>query len=80
LKLREVLSEFYRLKFGQELLRESEKIEEFFILLVLSEYFGFSSPLKLLLLEELPEILEEFHRWHKKEGLENSPLEWIRCC
>ncbi|WP_164930809.1 cory-CC-star protein [Aquifex aeolicus] len=80
MNLREVLKEFYRLKFGQEFGREAQKLEEVFIFLLFADYFGLSTPLKFYLIELYPELVEEFHKWHKKLGLVNSPLDWIKCC
>lgn len=80
MNLKEILKEFYRLKFGQELEREAQKLEEILLFLVFADYFGFSTPFKFYLIELFPELVEEFHKWHKKLGLKMSPLDWIRCC
>ncbi|GAB6066651.1 hypothetical protein JCM9492_17470 [Aquifex pyrophilus] len=80
MKLREILKEFYRLKFGQAFGREAQKIEEVFLFLLFLDYFGISTPFKFYLLELYPELLDEFHKWHKRMGIANSPLDWIKCC
>ena len=80
MKWREILSEFYRLKFGKDFLREAQKLEELFMFFLFADYFGFSAPLKFYLLELYPELTEEFHKWHKRMGIEKSPLDWIKCC
>ncbi len=80
MNLQEVIREFYRLKFGQTFGREARKLEEVFLFFVISDYFGIPNPYKLLFLEIYPELLEEFHRWHRRMGMERSPLEWLRCC
>ncbi len=80
MKLKEILQEFYRLKFGQVMGREADKLEEVFLFFVFSDYFGIPNPYRILFLEAYPELLEEFHRWHRRMGLSTSPLEWIRCC
>jgi len=80
MKLSEILKEFYRLKFGQEFAREARRLDEVFLFFLFADYFGLPNPYKLLFLEVYPELLEEFHAWHKRMGLQHSPLEWIRCC
>ncbi len=80
MKLSDILREFYRLKFGQEFRREARRFEEVFLFFIFSEYFGIPNPYKIFFLEVYPELLEEFHSWHRRMGLSSSPLEWIRCC
>lgn len=80
MNLKEILREFYRLKFGREFAREAQKLEELFIFLLFTDFFGISTPFKFYLLELYPELIEEFHKWHKRIGLKTSPIDWIRCC
>lgn len=76
----DVLREFYRLKLGQGFARDARKLDEVFLFFLFSDYFGLPNPYKLLLLEVYPELLEEFHHWHIRMGLGQTPLEWIKCC
>jgi len=78
--LSEVLREIYRLNFGQTFSREARSLDEVFLFFLFADYFGLSNPYKFFLLETMPELVEEFHRWHRRMGMEHSPLEWIRCC
>jgi len=80
LKLRDAFKELYRLKVGSAFLREARELEELLLFTVFAEYFGFSAPYKLLLGELYPELLEEFHRWHKRAGFPTSPLDHLKCC
>jgi hypothetical protein len=80
LKISDFLKEFYRLKFGQALSREAQQLDELFMLMLFLDYFGIPNPYKLHLVEVIPFIIEDFHRWHRRMGLRSSPLEWIRCC
>ncbi len=80
MKLSRIFEEIYRLKFGQTFGREARNIEELFIFFLFSDYFGIPNPLKLYIIELYPELLEEFHRWHKRMGIEQSPLDWFKCC
>jgi len=80
MNLDELLREIYRLKFGQGFSRSALQLEELFLLMVFSEFFGIANPFGIYLLEAFPYLVEEFHRWHRRMGMDNSPLEWIRCC
>ncbi len=80
MRFAKVLEEFYRLKFGQTFLRESRTLEEVFFLFLFSDYFGVPNTFKFYILEAFPYIIEDFHEWHKRQGFERSPLEWIKCC
>jgi len=80
LNLSEILGEIYRLKFGAEPRRKAQELEELFLFLLVADYMGVSTFLKFYLLEAYPQILEEFHKWHKRLGIERSPLDWLRCC
>ncbi|HIQ31751.1 MAG TPA: DNA helicase [Aquifex aeolicus] len=80
MKLSEILKEFYRLKVGQGFAREARKLDEVFLFFLFSDYFGLPNPYKIIFLEAYPELLKEFHAWHRRLGLPRSPLEWIRCC
>ncbi len=80
MKLSEFLEEIYRLKFGQGFLKESKNLEDVFMLFLFSDYFGIPNPMKFYILEAYPYIIEDFHKWHKRVGFDNSPLDWIKCC
>ncbi len=76
----DILKELYRLKFGQSFAREATRLDNVFLFFLLSDYFGLPNPYKILFLEVYPYLLEDFHTWHRRMGMERSPLEWIRCC
>ena len=80
MKLSEIFNEFYRLKFGREFSREARSLDEVFLFFVFSDYFGLPTPYRVFLIEMYPELVDMFHDWHKRMGMESSPLEWIKCC
>ncbi len=80
MSLSEFLREIYRLKLGQGYARTARELEDVFMFFLFAEYFGLPNPYKFFFLEILPQLTEEFHYWHKRMGMERSPLEWIRCC
>ena len=38
------------------------------------------NPATLYLLEIYPYLLEHFHQWHQRMGIERSPLDSLPCC
>ncbi len=61
-------------------LREQEQADDLFMLLCFSESFGLPNPASWYTLELYPLLLEEFHEWHRRMGMDRSPLDHLRCC
>lgn len=78
------LTHFYQEAYGhawrRQQLRTQRRREDMFRLLVLSEVLGIPNPAQYHCLELLPWVLEDFHAWHRRMGMEHSPLEGFRCC
>ena len=63
-----------------EIARELRDEDDLFILLLYSDMLGIPNPAFYYTLELYPYILEKFHEWHLRMGMEKSPFEGIRCC
>lgn len=63
-----------------EIARELRQEDDLFLLLLYSEMLGIPNPVYYYTLELYPYILEDFHEWHLRMGMENSPLSGFRCC
>ncbi|MBY6037806.1 hypothetical protein KUV80_14130 [Fictibacillus nanhaiensis] len=63
-----------------EVARELRDEEDLFMLLCVSEMLGIPNPAYYYTLELYPLLLEKFHDWHVRMGMEKSPLHGIRCC
>ena len=72
----EVLSMPHR----QEIARELRNEDDLFLLLLYSEMIGIPNPVYYYTLELYPYMIESFHDWHLRMGMEKSPLSGIRCC
>ena len=72
----EVLSMPHR----QEIARELRDEDDLFFLLLYSEMIGIPNPVFYYTLELYPYIIEEFHEWHLRIGMDKSPMVGIRCC
>lgn len=70
----------YRVPLGRHRERTRRRQEDLFRLLVLSEALGVPNPASFYTLELLPFVLEDFHAWHRRMGMEHSPVDGFRCC
>ncbi len=83
-ELRENIGEFF---FGMSLagyekqLREQfMELNDLFMLLCFMELVGLPNPASIYLLEVYPYFLDEFHVWHRRMGMDHSPLGNMPCC
>lgn len=74
------LREYYVAPFRQSYARAQRDEEDLFMLLVLSESLGLPNPVSFYTLELLPLVYDRFHEWHKRMGMERSPLDHVNCC
>jgi hypothetical protein len=51
-----------------------------FLLATFSDALGVPNPVEFYTLELLPDLMEEFHSWHLRAGLEHPPEGGWRCC
>jgi hypothetical protein len=79
-RLGEMLREFYVAPFRGAVARAKRQEDDLFMLLVFSEMVGVPNPASYYTLELQPLLYEDFHEWHKRMGMEHSPLEWFSCC
>lgn len=66
----------YRSQIGREYLRQ----RDLFLLLGFSDLLGIPNPIAFYTLELYPELIEQFHEWHLRAGLEHAPEGGFRCC
>ena len=45
-----------------------------------ARFLGLPNPAAYYTLELQPLLLERFHQWHVRMGMERSPLDHCRCC
>ncbi|MBM7703762.1 hypothetical protein JOC83_002611 [Bacillus iocasae] len=79
-KMIHIYDEILKQPHRTELARELRDEEDLFILLCFSEMLGLQNPAFYYTLELYPLIIERFHEWHVRMGMEKSPLDGIRCC
>ncbi|WAA13189.1 cory-CC-star protein [Fervidibacillus halotolerans] len=79
-KIIQFYEEVLSLPHRTEVARELREEEDVFFLLLFSEMVGIPNPAYYYTLELYPYMIEKFHDWHLRMGMEKSPLSGIRCC
>lgn len=79
-KIRNLVGEFYEARYRGAIARAKRAEDDLFMLLVFAEAMGVPNPASYYTLELLPILYDRFHEWHKRMGMETSPLEHFRCC
>lgn len=72
--------EVYSSRYRGAIARARRDEDDLFMLLVFSEMMGLQNPASYYTLELQPLLLERFHDWHTRMGMEHSPLDHFRCC
>ena len=50
------------------------------MMMVFSDALGVPNPATYYTVELLPVVYERFHEWHRRMGMERSPLDTMSCC
>lgn len=74
------LDEFYHAPYRKTLTQEYRDENDFFMMMIFAESLGVPNPTTFYTMELLPFFLEEFHSWHKRMGMEKSPIDHFGCC
>jgi hypothetical protein len=67
-------------RYQRDLRQQTAELNDLFLLLCFMEAMALPNPATLYLLEIYPYLLEQFHVWHRRMGLEHSPLASLPCC
>ncbi|MBM6551887.1 cory-CC-star protein [Marinomonas ostreistagni] len=79
-KASRLLEEAYNAPYRSAIARAKRDEDDLFMMLVFSEVMGVPNPASYYTLELQPLMLERFHDWHLRMGMEHSPLDNFRCC
>ena len=79
-RLERGLREFYVAPYRQSFARAQRDEDDLFMLMVFAETLGVPNPAAYYTLELLPVVYDRFHDWHRRMGLDHSPLDHIKCC
>lgn len=78
--LNHAAEEVYNAPYRSAIARAKREQDDLFMMLVFSEMMGVPNPVSYYTLELQPLMLERFHDWHLRMGMEKSPLDHFRCC
>jgi hypothetical protein len=67
-------------RYEQVLRQQTAELNDLFLLLCFMEAAALPNPATLYLLEVYPYLLEQFHEWHQRMGIEHSPVGSLPCC
>ncbi|MFA9558382.1 cory-CC-star protein [Evansella sp. AB-rgal1] len=79
-RILELYDEVLRTGHRTEIVRELRDEDDLFMLLLYSDMLGIPNPAFYYTLELYPHMLEKFHDWHLRMGMDKSPLTGFRCC
>lgn len=54
--------------------------DDLLMVVVLAESLGVPDPVRFHTLELLPLLADRVHEWHRRMGMDRSPLEHVTCC
>ncbi len=75
-----IADEFYNAPYRSAIARSLRDEDDLFMLLIFSEMMGLPNPALFYTMELQPVLLERFHDWHTRMGMDHSPLDQIKCC
>ena len=56
------------------------ELNDLFLLLCYMDLLGLPNPAALYLFDVYPYVLDELHLWHRRLGMDRSPLADFSCC
>ncbi|WBL20061.1 MULTISPECIES: cory-CC-star protein [Citricoccus] len=76
----ELLRQYYAGPYRRTFARARRDEEDLFMMMVFSEALGVPNPATYYTAELMPAMWEQFHDWHRRMGMERSPLDSVSCC
>lgn len=74
------LRDFYSGPYRRTFARAQQDEDDLFMVIVMAEALGVPNPASYYTVELLPVVYEQFHAWHRRMGLDRSPLDTFSCC
>lgn len=79
-RLVSVYEEMALVPYRREIARAHARQRDAFMAATISQALGAPNPVEFYTLELLPYLMEDFHAWHRRAGLERAPEGGWRCC
>jgi hypothetical protein len=77
---REIYEGLYVAPYRSLIYREYRREQALFLLAGFSDLLGAPNPVAFYTLELYPELIEQFHEWHRRMGMPQAPEGGFRCC
>lgn len=77
---REIYEGLFVAPYRSQIYREYLEQRDLFLLAGFADLLGAPSPVAFYMLELYPELIEQFHQWHLRMGMEHPPEGGFRCC
>ena len=77
---REIYEGIFFAPYHHQLYREYRDRRDLFLMMSFADLTGVPNPVSFYTLELYPELIEQFHEWHLRMGLEHGPEGGFRCC
>jgi hypothetical protein len=78
--LRDIYEGIFFAPYRSQIYRAYLHQRDLFFVLGCSDLIGVPSPIAFYTLELYPELIEQFHQWHLRMGMERAPEGGFRCC
>lgn len=77
---RDIYEGIYLVPYRSAIHREFVRQRDILFVIGCSNLLGVPSPVQFYTLELLPEVLDQYHEWHLRMGMEEAPEGGFRCC
>lgn len=77
---REIYEGIFIAPYRSQIYREYLRERDLFLVLGFADLLGAPHPVAFYTLELYPEVIEHFHQWHRRLGMEQPPEGGFRCC
>ena len=77
---REIYEGVFMAPYRRAIHREQLHQRDLFLLLTFSDLLGVPNPVEFYTLELYPELIDQFHDWHLRMGMEHAPDGGFGCC
>jgi hypothetical protein len=78
--IRDVLHGAVYGRYERDMRAQALALNDLFMLLCYLELMGVPNPATFYLLDMYPLLLDEFHLWHRRMGIDHSPVGSLPCC
>ncbi len=77
---KEIYEGIFLAPYRSAIYREQLRQRDLFFVIGFSDLLGVPNPVTFYTLELYPELIEQFHEWHLRLGMEHGPDGGFRCC